>query len=47
MDFQNDDQKLNDVVNFCIEYSMKNDGLVLFEVCISKRVQIKLKFIFD
>jgi hypothetical protein len=33
MDFQNDDTKLNDVVKFCINYSMKNDGLVLYEVC--------------
>jgi hypothetical protein len=38
MDFQNDDKKLNDVVNFCIDYSMKNDGLVLYEVCVLEKV---------
>lgn len=32
MDFQNDDEKLNSVVKFCIDYSMKNDGLILYEV---------------
>ncbi|KAI9358519.1 nucleoporin Nup85-like protein [Pilaira anomala] len=31
MDFQNDDEKLNHVVKFCFDYSMKNDGLVLYE----------------
>ncbi|KAI7892343.1 Nup85 nucleoporin-domain-containing protein [Mucor mucedo] len=41
MDFQNDDKKLNDVVNFCIEYSMKNDGLVLFEEKASRCLESK------
>lgn len=39
MDFSNNDRKLHDVVKFCINYSMKNNGLVLYE----KKATICLK----
>ncbi|GAA5814428.1 hypothetical protein MFLAVUS_007924 [Mucor flavus] len=49
MDFQNDDEKLNSVVKFCIDYSMKNDGLILYEkkatICLaSKNYQKALQY---
>ncbi|KAG2231587.1 Nup85 nucleoporin-domain-containing protein [Thamnidium elegans] len=41
MDFQNDDEKLNSVVKFCVDYSMKNDGLILYEkkatICLASK----------
>ncbi len=49
MDIQHDDVKLNQIVEFCINYSMKNNGLVLYErratVCLeSKDYKKALKY---